>query len=84
MNSPSFIFIKSRCHFREHAVLTGLTQTLQDDIYKLAVVVGVNGEIPGNFGSGARSGPHPKTPLTQKELQTHVVPGSAFLVRCTN
>jgi len=35
MSSPGFIFITSSCHFREHAVLTGLTQTLGDDVYSL-------------------------------------------------
>lgn len=34
-NSPGFILIKSRCHFREHAVLTGLTQMSVGDIYSL-------------------------------------------------
>lgn len=33
MTSPGFIFIKSRCHCREHAVLRGLTPMLGADTY---------------------------------------------------
>lgn len=55
VNSPGFIFIKSRCHFREHAVLTGLTQTFEDDIYSLLWWL----ESVETFQAALDQGPYP-------------------------